>query len=168
MTPEFYRRRESEVPCVEMPRAARPPAKAPLLAVALVWLLAVTVVLGGAWADRAARARGPETSFAAYAVAIERGDLEAALGQLVPEARERSASWVEWQLGNRYRVLESVVRTPSLLDRLAGTADDSTATVVVSMEIEGKGNPTWRAVEEVPARFEGGRWLLVRPPLEGR
>ena len=71
-------------------------------------------------------------------------------------------------MGNRYRVLESAVRGASVLDKLTRGSGDAVAIVVVSLEIEGKGNPTWSAIEEVTARLEDGRWLLVKPPLEGR
>ncbi len=70
-------------------------------------------------------------------------------------------------MGNRYHLLESAVRTDSLVDRILGRSDPTAATVVVVLEVEGKGNPTWRAVQEIPARLVGGKWLLEKPPLEG-
>ncbi len=138
-----------------------------LAAVIVLWVAAAGLVGAGAWSDRASRSSGPEASVLAYASAVERSDLDAALAELVPSVREPSSSWVAWQMGNRYRILESAVRSNSLLDGVLGRADPSVATVVVVMEVEGKGNPTWRAVIEVPARLVDGQWLLTKPPLEG-
>lgn len=101
----------------------------------------------------------------AYFGSVERGDLNGALARLAPELRERSRAFVEWQLGNRYAILESAVRGDSLMDRLAGWADGATS-VVVTMEIEGKGNPRWRTTEEFPVRRADGQWLLAKTPLE--
>ena len=142
---------------------ARPPL-ALLLALALTALAAV-VVVAGALLDRADRSVGPESPLLAYAAAVEEEDLASALDQLVPELRESSESFVAWELGNRYTILESVVRSGSLLDRLTGK-DVGNPRVVVSMEIGGKGQAPWRAVEELPVRQIGARWYLLKVPLK--
>ncbi len=123
-------------------------------------------VLAGEWADRAARSTGPEEPVVAYAAAIESGNLAGALQQLKPDLREKSASFVAWQLGNRYDILESAVQTSSPIDQLLGKGDNTRATVVVTMQIEGKGNPTWRTTEEMPVQLVDGHWLLAKTPLE--
>lgn len=143
------------------------PRPLPLVAAATLWMLAVGFIATGAFADRGERASGPEATVLAYSAAVERGDLEAALSQLIPSARQTSASWVAWQMGNHYRILESAVRSAPLTDQLRGAANRDQVVVVVNMEIEGKGNPAWRTVVEVPAQRVDGKWLLSRPPLEG-
>ncbi len=142
---------------------ARPPL-ALLLALAQVALAAV-VVVAGASLDRADRSTGPESPVLAYAIAVEKEDLAGALDQLAPELRESSESFVAWELGNRYTILESVVRAGSLLDRLTGK-DASNPRVVVSMEIHGKGQTPWRAVDELPVQQIGARWYLLKVPLK--
>ena len=155
------------LPAVHPSRFPLPASRHSLLFVATLWTLAVLVVGVGAFTDRGSRSAGPEAAVMAYAAAVERSDLDGALEQLVPAIREPSASWVAWQMGNSYRILESSVRTSPLSDRLLGRAGTDSAVVVVEMEIEGKGNPIWRTVVEVPARLVDGKWLLARPPLEG-
>ncbi len=129
-------------------------------------LAATLIVLAGEWADRAERRSGPESPVMAYAAAIQRGDLASALQQLAPDLREKSRSFVAWQLGNRYDIMESAVQTSAPIDRLLGKGDSTRATVVVTMQIEGKGNPTWQTTEEMPVQWTNGRWLLAKTPLE--
>jgi len=142
-------------------------AEALSLFAALALLVAGAItVFAGEWADRSAKSSGPESPVIAYAAAIERADLAGALQQLMPDLRGRSSSSVAWQLGNRYNILESAVQTTAPLDRLLGTGDKTRAVVVVTMEIEGKGNPRWRTTEEMPVQLVDGRWLLAKTPLE--
>jgi hypothetical protein len=138
----------------------------PLVAALALLLTAAVVVLVGAWIDRGARASGAESPMVAYASAVERGDLDGALQQLMPELRDRSRSFVAWQMGNRYSILESAVRTASLQDSLLGRADGKRAVVVVVMDVDGKGNPRWRATEDLPVQMVEGRWYLAKTPLE--
>lgn len=137
----------------------------PLCLVLAEAALAATIVVVGAWLDRDTRPRGPESPLFAYAAAIEREDLEGALDQLVPLARTEAAPFVAWEMGNRYTVLESAVRTGSLLDRLAGGETPQTR-LVVTIEIESKGIGSWRANEELAVERIGDRWYLQKPPLQ--
>ena len=146
----------------DRPRGAPP---LPLYVVLAEAALAATIVVAGAWLDRESRPRGPESPLFAYVAAIRREDLEEALDQLVPAARADAEPFVAWEMGNRYTVLESAVRTGSLLDRLAGGETPRTR-LVVSMEIESKGMGSWRANEELPVERIGDRWYLQKPPLQ--
>jgi hypothetical protein len=137
-----------------------------LLGAMALLLICSAAVLMGQWADRGAKSNGPESPLVSYASAVGRGDLASALQQLMPGLREGSSSFVEWQLGNRYTILESAVRTVAPIDRALGHADGSHATVVVTMEIDGKGNPLWRTTEEMPVQLVDGRWYLAKTPLE--
>lgn len=139
-----------------------------IAAALLLWLGAAGAVAAGALADRTGRQSGPESSVAAYFDSVQAGNIDGALAQLEPSVRESYRSWVAWQMGNSYRVLESAVRAQSILSKLSGGADIDRATVVLVVEVSGKGNPAWRAVEEVPVVRQSGRWLLEKPPLEGR
>lgn len=137
-----------------------------LLAALAVLVIGTLTVLAGEWADHAARSTGPEAPVVAYAAAIEHENLAAALQQLMPGIRSRSSSFVAWQLGNRYDILESAVQTTAPLDRLLGKGDPTKAVVVATLQIDGKGNPTWRTTEEMPVQLVDGRWLLAKTPLE--
>lgn len=139
---------------------------AALLASLVLLLIAGAAVLVGAWSDRGSRSSGPEGPVTAYASAIGHADLGGALDQLLPGLRDRSSSFVQWQLGNRYNILESAVRTSSPMDQILGRANVDRAIVVVTMEIEGKGNPRWRTTEELPVERVDGRWYLAKTPLE--
>jgi hypothetical protein len=140
-----------------------------LLLVLVAGLVAITTlaIAAGAWTDRAGRSHGPEASLAAYSSAVAERDLQAALEQLVPEEREAAASFVEWELGNRYVVLESVIRTASALERLttAGSSDDE-ARIAVVLEIQPAVGDRWRTTEEIPAIRVSGRWYMLKPPLQ--
>lgn len=135
-----------------------------LLLVAALAALSSAIVAVGAWSDQAGRSAGPELPVAAYAAAVGREDLQGALEQLAPELREVATSFVAWELGNRYTILASVVRTEPLLDRLL-SGSDGQPRVVVIMEIETVGQPPWRATEELPVRQRDGRWYLLKVPL---
>ena len=126
-------------------------------------VLATAVVIVCAWFDRVGRSAGPELPVYAYAAAVEREDLDGALGQLVPELRDAAAPFVAWELGNRYTILESVVRTTSIIDRLFHI--DRQTRVVAIMEIESTGQQPWRATEELPVQQIDGRWYLLKVPL---
>lgn len=140
-----------------------------LLLVLVAGLLAATtyVVAVGTWADRSDRATGPEATLAAYSAAVAEGNLQAALQQLLPEAREAAAGFVEWELGNQYVVLESAVRSTSTLRRWStGGAGDDEVRIVVVMEVQPAVGDRWRTTEEIPAARVNDRWLLVKPPLQ--
>lgn len=115
--------------------------------------------------DRVGRSGGPEAPLLAYVAALGHGNLDEALDQLAPEARDESASFVAWQLGNRYTIVESAVRSESLLGRLARSGNTHTR-VVVMMEIQEGGGALWRATEELPVESILGRWYLLKPPLK--
>jgi len=136
-----------------------------VLALSLI-IISSAVVLVGFWIDRSARSDGPEAPLFRYSEAVAGRDLQSALAQLAPEIRDRSKGFVEEQLGNRYTILASAVRGPSLLDRLLSgeaTATRVTATIEV-LELESN-TPPWRATEEIPVVPSGGRWYLLKPPL---
>ncbi len=145
----------------------RPPILKPrwILLVLAEAILATAMVVVGGWADREARAQGPESALMAYAVAIGRHDLEGALDQLAPPLRTEARDWVAWQLGNRYTILESAVRDRSLLDQLTGR-ETVQPLVIVTMEVDAEDGTHWRATEEVRVRFVDGRWYLLKPPLK--
>lgn len=135
-----------------------------IIAVAVLAAIAILVVGVGSASDKVGRSAGPELPLIEYVEAIGREDIEDALEQLAPELREQAASFVAWELGNRYTILESVVRTSSLVDGLLGRAHEQPKLVVV-MEIETKGQGLWRATEELPVKQIGGRWYLLKAPL---
>ena len=132
--------------------------------VATLAAISFVVVLFGSASDRVGRSTGPELPLFEYADAIRNEDLDRALGQLAPEMRNPTASFVEWELGNRYNILASVVRADSIMDRLMGRAQGQTKLVVV-MEIESLGQAPWRATEELPVQQIGDRWYLSKAPL---
>lgn len=136
-----------------------------LYLVLILGAMAATAVAAGFWFDRQSSAAGPEDPVVAYVSAIGRQELSPALAQLAPEIQEKSAPFVEHQLGNRYAILESAVRGDSLLDRLSGRPGGVTR-VAVTMEITELGQTTWRASEELPVEQRDGRWYLLKPPLE--
>lgn len=135
-----------------------------VLAAGLV-TIAMLAVAAGAWTDRASRSQGPEASLAAYSSAVLERDLHLALQQLAPETREGAASFVEWELGNRYVVLESAIRSASALQRWTGESAGDTVRIAVVLEIQPAVGDRWRTTEEIPAVREGERWYLLKPPL---
>ncbi len=146
----------------------RPDSKTrPLFLVLLLAALASAIVGGGFWRDRESRLGGPEAPVVAYSAALERKDLAGALDQLAPEIRQQSASFVRWQLGNSYTILESAVRGTSVLDQLTGESGRPTE-VVVTLEIQEmeSGKAPWRTTQELPVGLVSGRWYLLKPPLE--
>lgn len=136
----------------------------PILLVATLATLALLVVVVGSWTDRVGRSTGPELPLYEYAGAIGREDLEKALQQLAIQLRSPAISFVAWELGNRYTILESAVHTDSLMDQLLGRAHGRTKLVVV-LEIETVGQAPWRATEELPVQKIDGRWYLLKAPL---
>lgn len=127
--------------------------------------LAITVVVAASWIDRAGRSLGPESALLAYATAVAQRDLDGAIEQLDPAIRSRATSFVAWQLGNRYEIRERVVRTPSMLDRLAGQGTVQPQ-VVAMIEVFCEDGARWRATEELPMSFVDGGWRLLKPPLQ--
>ncbi|MDP8921717.1 MAG: hypothetical protein M3O34_02440, partial [Chloroflexota bacterium] len=98
----------------------------------------------------------------AYLAAVERGDLEAALAQLVPDAREAQREPVALQLGNRYRVESLVLGAPSVADRLLGRPRPS-AWAVVAAEITPVVGDRWKSSSTADLVELDGRWYLARP-----
>lgn len=131
----------------------------------VIVLLAVTgaAILAGLVLDR--QSREVRALVRDYLGAVERQDLEAALGYLAPEARPRWHDFTANMLGNRF-VLEGIsVRAPSFLDRWLdgrpGLADQVTVFVHVNPETP----DAWRAVTVLRVERRDGRWLLLEPPL---
>lgn len=147
-----------------MTPAAPKPNPLYLCLVLTLGAMAAAAVVAGFWFDRQSRAAGPEDPVVAYVSAIGRQELSPALAQLAPEVREKSAPFVEHQLGNSYTILESAVRGDSLVDRLTGKASGGVR-VAVTMEIREMGKAPWRASGELPVEQRNGRWYLLKPPL---
>ncbi len=146
---------------------ARIPSRRPVSLFLVMGLVAVVIVIVvlGFLSDRETRARGPESPVIAYASAVERSDLQQALDQLAPNIRQRSTSFVQWQLGNRYTILDSAVRGQPLLDRILNRPAGQTE-VVVTVKIKESNGTTWQTTEGWPVAFIDGRWFLQRPPLQ--
>jgi len=139
----------------------------PLHLVMLLGTISAVVIVIGFWADRSARAEGPESPLNTYATALGRGDLAGAIDQLAPDVRSQSLPFVQMQLGNRYTILESAVRGPSLLDRWWGrSTDDISVAATIEVQEAQTGNPPWRITDEFPVEQIAGRWYLLKPPLE--
>jgi hypothetical protein len=102
-----------------------------------------------------------------YLAAVTAGDLEEALGEILPDTRAGAAPFVAEQLGNEYRVLGLGTRQRSLLDRLLGQGPPADrATITVQLDIVLTTGEEWRTTTHVPlVRRENG-WYLVRPPLQ--
>ncbi len=146
-------------------RDAPAPSPAALFVVAVQLLLAVVIVLAGGWTDRANRSAGPEAPFIAYAAALASGDLAGALDQLAADLRPGAEAFVAHQLGNRYIVLESAVRTQSTADRwLQRPASPTTVSTV--LEVRNEDGSLWRTTEEMPVTRTDGRWYLAKVPLK--
>jgi hypothetical protein len=130
-----------------------------LLAVAgaIVFLAAVQDVQG--------RGSAPEVVVRSYFMALEDGDLDAALQMIEPTARATSADFVANLLGNDYQVLGVAVRQASILDRLRGEPTgprDATIFLAITQAVDGF---RWEAAPRVPLVWRDERWYLARPPL---
>lgn len=134
--------------------------------IAALGLVAATafVVAVGATVDVFGRQFSPEGVVRRYFAAVEASDPQAALAEIVPSARDRVASFVEHNLGNRYRVLGIATEGASVVDRLGG-ADGRARSVTVFLEITQKDGARWEAGPRVPLIRVGDRIYLGRPPL---
>ena len=145
------------------PVARRPVSSGMLCARRVAWMLlavaALVAVVGPVWESRG---RAPEATVRAYLAAVERGDLDAALAQLAPDAREEEREQVARQLGNRYRVETLVLGAPSVADRLLGRPGPA-AWAVVAAEVTPAVGSRWRSSSTAALVEQDGRWYLARP-----
>jgi len=131
------------------------------LALGLLATAALVAVLGPVWE---ARQRAPEQTVRLYLAAVERGELEAALTTLVPEAQAALRERIENQLGSRYRVEVVALATPSLLARVGG-APATTAEATILAEVTPVTGERWKSTSVVDLVERDGRWLLVDAPF---
>ncbi len=131
------------------------------LALGLLATAALVAVLGPVWE---ARQRAPEQTVRSYLAAVERGELEAALATLVPEAQAALRERIENQLGSRYRVEVVALATPSLLARVGG-APATTAEATILAEVTPVVGERWKSTSVVDLVKRDGRWLLVDAPF---
>ena len=98
-----------------------------------------------------------------YAAAVGSGDLDAAVGEITPQARGQWRAWIAGQLGNIYEVRGVAVRAPSLLARAATSAPSE---VTVTLDVD-RGYPDefYQPTTRVPVEQVDGRWYLVEPLL---
>lgn len=125
----------------------------------LLIIAALVAVVGPAWESRR---RAPEGVARAYLAAVERGDLDGALAELAPDAREAQRERVALQLGNSYRVESLVLGAPSVADRLLGRPGPP-AWVVMAAEITPAVGAGWRSSSTAAFVEQDGRWYLARP-----
>ena len=131
------------------------------LALGLLAMAALVAVLGPVWE---ARQRAPEQTVRSYLAAVERGELEAALATMVPEAQTVLRERIENQLGSRYRVEVVALATPSLLARLGG-APATTAEATILAEVTPVVGERWKSTSVVDLVRRDGRWLLLEAPF---
>ena len=131
------------------------------IALTLLAATALVALAGPAWESRR---RAPEAVVRAYLDAVERRDLDAALAQLAPEARQEQREQVALQLGNRYRVESLVLGAPSVADRLLGRPGPA-AWAVVAAEVTPAVGSRWRSSSTAELVELDGRWYLARPPF---
>src|SRR5215208_2038582 len=115
------------------------------LALGLLATAALLAVLGPIWE---ARQRAPEQTVRSYLAAVERGELEAALATMVPEAQTALRERIENQLGSRYRVEVVALATPSLLARVGG-APATTAEATILAEVTPVVGERWKSTSVV-------------------
>jgi hypothetical protein len=125
----------------------------------LLGLVALVAVLGPIWEGRR---RGAEAPAREYLAAVERGDLEAALATLAPDARQVGRERVERQLGNGYRVEGLVLGAPSIADRLLGRPRPP-SWVHVAAEIRPAVGERWKSSSTAALIQQDGRWYLAAP-----
>lgn len=101
-----------------------------------------------------------------YARAVEAQDLEAAIIELSPAARDLWTPWVAEQLGNIYQVRAVSIRAPSPLDRLIrGTLGQPTEATVVMDVNRGYPEFFFQPSTRVSLEQHDGRWYLAEPLL---
>lgn len=132
------------------------------LALFLLALVGLAVVAGSAL-DR--QPREVAAALRAYFAALERQDMERAMGYMAPTVRAETRDFVANQRGNDFEVDAVSVQAPSLLERLSGRPSTATsATVFVRIN---PGTPAgWSTISLVPLRRQDGAWYFERPPLE--
>jgi hypothetical protein len=142
-----------------MKRIPDEPTVARLATWLLLGLAGLAAVAGPAWE---ARGRERETPVRAYLAAVERGDLDAALAALAPDAREASRERVERQLGNGYRIEQLVLGAPSVADRFLGRPRPP-AWVHVAAEIAPVVGGRWKSSSTAALVEAEGHWYLAAP-----
>ncbi len=108
-----------------------------------------------------------ETMVSRYAQAISSNDPDAALAEIAPHTRSLHRGFVLNQLGNVYVVRGVAVRTPSLLEQLAGSTARGPVEVTVVLDVD-PGDPLayYQPTSRVPVEDVFGRWYLSAPLLE--
>jgi len=129
------------------------------VAAVLLSACGLAALLGPLWE---ARQRAPEMTVRAYLAAVEHNDLDAALAQLAPDAREPERERVSIQLGNRYRVEALVLGAPSVAKRLLGRSDPP-AWAVVAAEIMPVAGAAWKSSSTADLVQVDGRWYPAHP-----
>ena len=129
----------------------------------LLALAGAAAVLGQAL-DRASPA--VEAAVRGYAGAMAAQDEAAALAQIAPSRRDEWRGWVQEQAGNIYEIKGLGVRTPRLVDRLAGRASAAPTEVSVVLDVN-RGYPDfyYQATSQAAVVQEDGRWYLAEPLL---
>jgi hypothetical protein len=108
------------------------------------------------------RQRAPEGIARAYLLAVEDGNVDAALATIDPARRDELREWVELQARNRYEIVTLVIGQPSVLDRLAGR-DDPPVWVTVLADVTPISGGRWRSTSTAPLVQRDGIWYLTRP-----
>ncbi len=130
-----------------------------VVSLVLLVIAAALAAIGPLWETRQ---RGPEGTARAFLVAVERGDLEAALVTLAPDARELARERVVLQLGNRYRIETLVLGSPSALDRLlARPLAPAWATLLA--EVTTTTGERWKTTSTADLVQIDGAWYLTGP-----
>src|SRR5437868_5588318 len=112
----------------------------------------------------------PEASVEAgvrgYATAVSNSDLEAALGEIAPDQRERWTDWIRGQLGNVYTVRGVAVRSPSILERVGQRSPGGPREVTTVMDVN-RAYPDefYQPSTRTPVEQFDGRWYLAAPLL---
>jgi hypothetical protein len=132
--------------------------------VGLLLAVAALTVVGGNGVFRGEAA--VESSVRRYCLAVTAGDLEAALAEIAPAERETWRGWLGSQLGNIYDVRGIGVRSPSVLDRLAGGATSGPQEVTVVLDVNrGYADEFYQPTSRVSVESVDGRWYLRQPLL---
>jgi hypothetical protein len=128
-------------------------------------LLAVGWLALGAGLALEARRGSPEAALRGYLADLEGRRTEAALAALSTDTAQHWRDFVEFQQFNRYQVVSIAVRSPSLLESLAGGRPWRATEATVVADILEPSGIRWRGSTVVPVELIDGRWLLKRPPF---
>jgi hypothetical protein len=134
----------------------------------VVWallLVAAGLVVSGAARDYVTRSEGPDAVARRYFSALERGDVEGALREILPQDRPLADAFVRNNAGNRYRITGIAVEQAAVIERLSGAPPDA-RTITVFLNITQADGARWQAGPRVALVQEGGRWYFGRPPLQ--